>query len=258
MILPEREVDKYPEAGESGLATICEDDLGGAQVDFGLALGGDGTILRAFNRFKDFKTPILGVNFGRIGFLSAIGPDDIPTKLEIILKGDYELIDLSLLEFTHGKHTHLAVNDVVVHKPDGGSVIHLSYAVNGTWMDSLRCDGLVVASPAGSTAYNLSAGGPLVSLGLEAFVLTAIAPHTLRSRALVLGPGEVVAISNESMGATASIYVDGRQEAGLEQGGSVSATLSSQRARLVQATGAEFHVKLRDKFILPPGHAGRA
>lgn len=251
-ILPEREVEKYPEAGRSGLATIFANDLAGAQVDFGLALGGDGTILRAFNRFPDLNTPILGINFGRIGFLSAIGPDDISTKLKVILEGDYELIDLSLLEFTHGKHRHLAVNDVVVHKQDGGSVIHLSYAVNGTLMDSLRCDGLVVSTPAGSTAYNLSAGGPLVSLGLEAFTVIAIAPHSLRSRALVLGPGETVAVTNESIGAIASIYVDGRQEAGLEPGGSISVSLSSRKGRLVQATGAEFHEKLRDKFIQPP------
>lgn len=255
VLLPRREVEKYPQAGESAVAVVLP-DIESQEVDFGLALGGDGTILRAFSRFRDMSTPILGINFGRIGFLSALNPEEIPSRLKDILTGDFEVVDLSLLEFTHGGRTHLAVNDVVIHKPDGGSVVHLGYAVNKVEMDSLRCDGLVAATPAGSTAYNLSAGGPLVSLGLEAFILTAIAPHTLRSRALVLSPGEPLTIRNETQGATASVYVDGRQEAGLDPGESIVISLSSRKASLVQATGAEFHEKLRDKFIMPPGRAG--
>ena len=251
VVLPEREVEKYPEAGQGELVTVVS-DLEGPEVDMCLALGGDGTILRAFNRFRDMRTPILGVNFGRIGFLSAINPDDIPKRLRTILEGQYEQIELSLLEFIHARHRHLAVNDVVVHKPDGGSVIQISYKVNGIEMDRLSCDGMVVSTSAGSTAYNLSTGGPLMSLGLEGFILSAIAPHTLRSRPLVLGPGENVTITNESIEAVAAIYVDGRVESGLEPGTSVSVSFSPEKAGLVQVTGAEFYMKLRDKFISPP------
>lgn len=247
-LIPEREVEKYPQAGEGDRATVVP-SLDGAAVDFCVALGGDGTILRAFNRFADLQTPILGINFGRIGFLSAIGPDEIPTTLRTMLGGEHELAELDLLEFTLDGRRHLAVNDVVAHKPDGGSVIHLGYRVNDIEMDSLRCDGLVVATPAGSTAYNLSAGGPLVSLDVEAFILTAIAPHTLKSRSLVLGPRDRLTITNESLGSTAAIYVDGRGETQLQPGGSITVALSPLKARLVQAKGAEFFEKLRDKFI---------
>jgi NAD+ kinase len=252
-ILPEREIIKNPQLDADKMATVVPDLLD-AKADLCLALGGDGTILRAFSRFRGMETPVLGVNFGRIGFLSAIGPADIPAGLKAILEGDHEIISLSLLELTHAGERYLAVNDVVVHKPDAGSVVHISYAVNGIDMDTLRCDGLVIATPAGSTAYNLSAGGPMVSLGLVAFIITAVAPHTLRSRPLVLGPGETLTITNESLEATAAIYADGRQEPGLEPGESVTVTLAPERARLVQATGSEFHRKLRDKFIMPPGH----
>lgn len=251
VLLPEREVEKYPRAGEGSLATVVG-SLATEKVDLAVALGGDGTILRSFKRFDGMDTPILGINFGRVGFFSAIMPDQIATSLRSMLEGEYELVGLSLLRLSHGGVTHMAVNDIVVHKPDDGSVINLGYQVGGIPMDSLRCDGLVVSTPAGSTAYNLSAGGPLVSLGLEAFLLTAIAPHTLRSRPLVLGPREKVTIVNDSLGATAAIYVDGRPESGLEPGDSLDVRLSEKKARLVQPPGAEFHRKLRDKFIVPP------
>lgn len=255
VLLPEREVEKYPRAGEGGLAGVVG-SLAAEPVDLAVALGGDGTILRSFKRFDGMDTPILGINFGRVGFLSAITPDQIDTSFRSMLAGEYDLVDLSLLKMSHGGVDHLAINDIVVHKPDGGSVINLGYRVGDIPMDSLRCDGLVVATPAGSTAYNLSAGGPLVSLGLEAFLLTAIAPHTLRSRPLVLGPREQVTIVNDSLGATAAIYVDGRPEVGLEPGDSLAVRLSLKKARLVQPPGAQFHRKLRDKFIVPPDQAG--
>ncbi|MHB1389825.1 MAG: NAD(+)/NADH kinase [Thermoleophilia bacterium] len=247
VLIPEREVEKYPAAGEDGLARVVS-TLDGTAVDFCLAMGGDGTILRAFNLFADLRTPILGINFGRMGFLSAIGPEEIPTTLRAILGGEYDLVQLGLLEFNMDGRRHLAINDIVAHKPDGGSVIHLGYRVNDIEMDSLRCDGLVVATPAGSTAYNLSAGGPLVSLGVAAFMLTAIAPHTLKARSLVLGPDDRLTITNESMTA-AAMYVDGREESRLAPGAGVTVAVSPLKARLVQARGADFYEKLRDKFI---------
>lgn len=250
-VLPEREVEKFPQAGEGGLATIVP-SLFEEKVDLAIALGGDGTILRAFNRFAGMGTPIMGINFGRVGFLSAINPEQIPTTFRSMLEGGYELVGLAMLEVGHAGVTHLAINDIVVHKPDGGAVINLGYSVSGIDMDSLRCDGLVVSTPAGSTAYNLSAGGPLVSLDLDAFVLSAVAPHTLRSRPLVLGPHEEVTITNHSLGAIAALYVDGRQEAGLEPDAGVTIRLAPGKARLVQPPGAEFHRKLRDRFIVPP------
>ena len=216
-----------------------------------VALGGDGTILMAFSRFAGMQTPIIGFNFGRVGFLSAMGPDDIPAGLKSVLEGNYELIGLSLLELVNQGENHLAINDIVVHKPEGGSVIHLAFAINGVEYDSFRCDGFVASTPAGSTAYNLSNGGPLVSLALDVFILTAIAPHVLRSRAMVLGPTDTLTIRNDSHGSNGTIYVDGRQSGSLAPGDDVLISLAARKAQLVQPPGADFYRTLRDKFIKP-------
>lgn len=224
-------------------------ELAAGSVDLCVALGGDGTILRALSRFKGMQTPVLGINFGRVGYLSAIGPDDIPDGLKAVLQGDYELASLSLLQVNNGGATRLAINDVVVQKPAGASVVRLGYEIDGVSIDSFQSDGLVAATPAGSTAYNLSNGGPLLSLKLQAFVLTAIAPHALRSRALVIGPGERLTIRNESVAAEAQVYVDGHEDGDVPPGGSVEVTLSEQQARLVRQPGSSFYNALRDKFI---------
>lgn len=247
-VVPERELEKYS-LDATGLAEIVH-DLIDEKVDFCIAIGGDGTILRAFNHFRGMQTPVLGINFGQVGFLSAIDPHEIGSRLAPFFRGDYELHELSLLEmhYQHGKQ--LAVNDVVLNKPEGGSAIKLGYQVGDVEMDSFNCDGMVAATPAGSTAYNLSTGGPLISPGLDALVLTAIAPHTLRSRAMVLCPGENAVIGNLSAGAAVDIFLDGRHVGDLAPGASIRVSLASEKARLLQAPGASFYRTLRDKFIL--------
>lgn len=246
--MPEREVEKHGLTAAEELATVVP-SLKDTRVDFCMALGGDGTILRAFSRFKDMKTPVLGINFGRIGFLSAMGPDGIPGRLEEILKGEYEMLEISLLELVLAEEKLLAVNDIVFHGPNGGSVINLGYGVDGIEVDSYLCDGMVVSTPAGSTAYNLSTGGPLASLTLDAFILTAIAPHTLRSRALILGSAERLTITNKSLSAGASVYVDGRNCGSVAAGDSADVSLSSGKARLVCISASDFYRTLRDRFI---------
>lgn len=218
-----------------------------------IALGGDGTILRAFNHFRDMQTPVFGVNFGRVGFLSAVEPAVIDAGVEAVLKGQSEVFALSLIELTLHDERHLAFNDVVVHKPDGGSIIRLGYSIGDVDISSLSCDGLVVATSAGSTAYNLATGGPLMSLELDAMALTAIAPHSLCSRPLVAAGSDRITVRNESVSATAAVYVDGRDCGGLDPGDSLAMALSDKKARLLQLTGANFYVKLRDKFIRPTG-----
>lgn len=252
VFLPLREVEKYSLEDPGSLAKVVPllDEI---QVDLCVALGGDGTILRAFSRFADMGTPVLGVNFGRVGFLSAIGPEAIPDGLRALLEGGHELIDLSLIAMENGSERALAVNDIVVHKPDGGSVVRLAYGTHGIEFDPLSCDGMVLSTPAGSTAYNLSNGGPLVSLSLDAMVLTAIAPHTLQFRALVLGPDENLSIRNDTPGAAAAVYVDGRNGGRLEPGDSLRLSMAPQKAHLVQPPGADFYRTLRDRFIQPSG-----
>jgi NAD+ kinase len=252
VVIPPHEAEKSSIPDGSALATVVP-TLEDVNVDFCMALGGDGTILRAFSRFRGMQTPVLGVNFGRVGFLSTLGPDDIPERLRRVLKGEYNLLDLSLLELHQGGACGLAINDVVVHKPKAGSMIRLGYAIGNIEMDTFSCDGMVVSTPAGSTAYNLSTGGPITSLGLETFILSAIAPHTLHFRPLVLGAQEKLTIVNKSRGATASICVDGKACSKLAPGGSLTVSISDKKARLVQVFGTDFYRSLKDKFISPPG-----
>lgn len=249
-VLPEQEVEKYSLEDVSNLAQVVA-DLGDEQVDFCIAIGGDGTILRAFSRFRDMQTPILGINYGNVGFLSAIDPEGVTEALRLCLRGDYELLQLSLLELVNGAERYLSLNDVVIHKPDGGSVIRLAYQVGELELDEFNCDGMVISTPAGSTAYNLSIGGPLVSLALDAAIVTAIAPHTLSARSLVLAPGQLLTVWNRSPGSPAAIYLDGRHCCDMGPGKAVTVTLAEEKAKLVQLPGADIFLKLRDKFIRP-------
>ena len=251
-VIPSFEVKKHALGDAGGLATVVP-DLEGSKVDLCVALGGDGTILRAFHRFPEMQTAVLGVNFGRVGFLSAIRPEEVPDRLRSILKGDFDTLDLSMIEMRHTGGGALALNDIVVHKAHGGSVVRLSYAVDGIGFTALSCDGLVLATPAGSTAYNLSNGGPLMSLSLDALALTAISPHSLMFRTLVIGPSEKMKIGNQTRGSAASIYVDGRETGQLAPGENLELFLATQKAHLVQPPGADFYRTLRDRFIQPAG-----
>lgn len=213
-----------------------------------IALGGDGTILRAFNRLRDRKTPVLGINFGTIGFLAALGPSAIPEKLEAVLAGDYTVMELCMLDLELEDGRFQAVNDVVFQKAEGTSVAHLGYEINGIEMDSYKCDGLVASTPAGSTAYNLSNGGPLASLELDVMILTAIAPHCLRSRAMILGGGEKLTVNNRS-GEADTAYVDGQKIGILDSAAKAMVSISKQKARLVRTAETDFYGALREKFI---------
>ena len=250
-VIPEREAEKSDIPRDSGLAKVVP-QLADEDVDYCVALGGDGTILRAFSNFHDMSTPVLGINFGRMGFLSALSPEDVPGRLRPVLSGSYNLMDLTLLELDQSGACSLAINDVVIHKPVAGSVVRLGYAVDGVAMDTISCDGMVVSTPAGSTAYNLSNGGPLMSLGLDAFILSAVAPHTLSFRPLVMGPAQRLEIVNESHEAAVEICVDGRDCSSLPAGERLAVTISKRKARLVQVPGSDFHRRLRDKFIRRP------
>ncbi|MHB0914284.1 MAG: NAD(+)/NADH kinase [Thermoleophilia bacterium] len=252
VVLPEYEIEKYSlDAAAVGATVMPSLEDSGAELC--IALGGDGTILRAFNHFNDLQTPVFGVNFGRVGFLSAVEPAAIDSGVEAVLNGESQVFDLSLIELTLHDERHLAFNDVVVHKPDGGSIIRLGYSIGEVDIGSLSCDGLVVATAAGSTAYNLATGGPLMSLGLDAMALTAIAPHSLCSRPLIASGSDRITVRNESVSATAAVYVDGRDSGGLDPGDRLMMALSGKKARLLQLAGANFYVKLRDKFIRPSG-----
>ncbi|MGZ4339286.1 MAG: NAD(+)/NADH kinase [Gaiellaceae bacterium] len=182
----------------------------GDDADIAIVLGGDGTMLRGLARFLGTGVPVVGVNYGRVGFLTAIHADGLDDGLTRVFAGDYRTVELSTLEVTVGGRTRTAVNDVVVASGTLGRMIELGYAIGGEHVGSQPCDGLICATPTGSTAYNLSNGGPVLVWGLDAMVLTFVAPHALHIRPLVVPRGPDVTITNLTPGTDTTVLVDGQ------------------------------------------------
>jgi NAD+ kinase len=165
-------------------------------------------MLRALQRFLGTGVPVIGVNYGRVGFLTAMSADELEPGLERVFAGDYRTVELSTLEVSVDGTTERAVNDVVV-AGQVGRMIELGYAIGGEHLGSQPCDGLICATPTGSTAYNLSNGGPVLVWGLDAMVLTFVAPHTLHIRPLVVPRGPDVTITNHTEDIETAVLVDG-------------------------------------------------
>lgn len=159
--------------------------------DLIIAVGGDGTFLSAARAAADFEVPLLGVNLGRLGFLTDISPDQLPSRLEPILAGRYKteqrhLLQAAIIRDGDIIHRQTAVNEVVVHRWVTPSMIEIVTRIDGVYLNTQRSDGVIVATPTGSTAYSLSAGGPILHPGLNALVLVPLNPHTLSNRPIVI------------------------------------------------------------------------
>lgn len=216
-------------------------------VDLAIALGGDGTILRALREFAGTGVPVFGVNFGEIGFLSTVDRDEGPAVFERALAGDFETLTLPAIALHQDGEKRLAVNDAAITRKVGERVANLAYAVSGEEVGSVRCDGLVVATPAGSTGYNLANGGPVMAWGVEGFAVSFIAPHSLTARALVVAPNDLLTVHNRSESAV-DVHVDGRPVAELEPGGTVQAGFVREATELALVPGSSFYKRLREKF----------
>jgi NAD+ kinase len=182
----------------------------GDEADIAVVLGGDGTMLRALMRFHGTGVPVIGVNYGRVGFLTAIPAERLETDMVRVFAGEYRTVELSTLEVTVGDRVYTAVNDVVVAGGTLGRMIEVGYAIGGEELGHQPCDGLICATPAGSTAYNLSNGGPVLVWGLEAMVLTFVAPHALHIRPLVVPRGLDVTITSLTADVETTVLVDGQ------------------------------------------------
>jgi NAD+ kinase len=190
----------------------------GDDADLAIVLGGDGTMLRALARFLGKNVPVIGVNYGRVGFLTAIEGDELDTAMTRVFAGDYRTVELATLEVTVEGKTSMAINDVVVAGGTLGRMIEVGYSIGGEDLGSQPCDGLICATPAGSTAYNLSNGGPVLVWGIDAMVLTFVAPHALVIRPLVVPRGPDVTITNLTSDLETTVLVDGQQVGKLAAG----------------------------------------
>jgi NAD+ kinase len=220
----------------------------GAEPDLAIVLGGDGTMLRALTRFLGTDVPVLGVNFGRVGFLTAVAPDSLERDLERVFSGEYRVVELPTIELTIGGETHCAVNDAVMTSGIIGRIVELGYAIGDEDLGVQRCDGLVCATPQGSTAYNLSNGGPVLVWGLEAMVMTFVAPHTLHIRPLVVPRGADVTVTNRSSDVATEVIVDGHSVSTMEPGAAVGVRLGEQRSLLATLPEVTFFSRYAATF----------
>jgi NAD+ kinase len=218
-------------AASRGVELLVDRDEG-PPPDVAIVLGGDGTMLRALARFLGTGVPVIGVNYGRVGFLTAIAGDHLETGVARVFAGEYRRIELSTVEVRVGDVRRVAVNDVVVAGGSLGRMVELGYAIGEESLGVQPCDGLICASPAGSTAYNLSNGGPVLVWGIDAMVLTFVAPHSLHIRPLVVPRGPEVIVENRTPDIEATVLVDGHAVGRLPTGGQATIRIAEQRSVL--------------------------
>ncbi len=230
-------------ADRTGVELVDGDD-----ADVAVVLGGDGTMLRALARFLGTGTPVVGVDFGRVGFLTAIDAEDLEHGLGRVFAGEYTTMELSTLEVSVNGEQRTAVNDVVVAGGTLGRMIEVGYAIGGGDLGSPPCGPLICATPTGSTAYNLSNGGPVLVWGLDAMVLTFVAPHTLHIRPLVVPRGPDVTITNLTSDLDATVLVDGQQVGTLATGEQAVVRVASRPSLLATLPEVTFFTRYAATF----------
>lgn len=262
-----REVVEYLRAAGYEPVMIAEDvDLSGVdataveRADIGspelaVALGGDGTILKAVHILGRLDVPVLGVNLGRLGFLSGAHGDDLVEAVSSALAGDVcierrQTIEATIVAGGRDAGSYRALNEVFVGRGTTSRSIELELDVNGSVIGRYLCDGVIAATPTGSTAYALSAGGPVVAPGIRGIVTVPVAPHTIRTRPLVCAPGDVLTLRCPTIArADACVSIDGDQVPCRTTLDSVRIRVSDQDVRLVRTNGRGFYSTLGATFF---------
>ena len=221
----------------------------GCKADLCVVLGGDGTILQALRTYIGTGTPVFAVNFGEVGFLATVEPEEAGDAFRRALAGNFETMELpAIVVDGRAEAGWSAINDVSFHRKPGLRVADLSYAVSDEEVGRVRCDGIVVSTPAGSTGYNLANGGPVMAWGVEGYVVSFIAPHSLTARGLVVAPQDTLSVSNRSREEPIDVTVDGRPICELGPGESLRMMFRDGLGTLAQIPGASFYHRLRQKF----------
>jgi NAD+ kinase len=213
-----------------------------------VAVGGDGTILRTLARLLRTDVPVIGVNFGRVGFLASIAPETLERDLARAFAGEYRVIELPTLEVALDGEEYVAVNDVVVTSATLGRMVELAYAIGGEDLGTIPCDGMICSTPSGSTAYNLSNGGPVLVRGVDAMAVTFIAPHSLHARPLVVPRGSPLTVKNATADVSVCVLVDGHQVADMNPGDEITIALGNQKSMLATMPETTFFSRYRETF----------
>ena len=222
----------------------------GADVDLCVVLGGDGTILTALRHYAGTGVPVFAVNYGEVGFLATIDPSDGlgGDDLSRAFSGEFDTLELPAISAGRPQATWPALNDISMHRKPGFRVADLSYGLAGEEIGRVRCDGLVVATPQGSTGYNLANAGPILAWGVRGYVVSFIAPHSLTARALVVAPDDRLTIHNASREEAVEVHVDGRPSCELPAGEDIHVEFARSFGTLAQLPGASFYHRLRERF----------
>ena len=239
--------DEHEKHGEAAAELGRVDELP-EKPDLCLVLGGDGSILYALRRYANTGVPVFGINFGTIGFLAVCEREEVDDGLRRAFSGDFETMPLPGLELGMDVAVPFALNDIGFTRQPHGRVAELSYRIADEEVGHVRCDGLVAATPAGSTGYNLANAGPILAWGVKGYVVSFIAPHTLTARALVVAPDDVLHVRNAAGREPVEVELAGEHCCSLEPGGEVEVRFRDDVGRLAQLPGASFYHRIREKF----------
>ena len=250
VVLDEQSCSAYP---GRGLPTVAREALG-QRCDLVVVVAGDGTFLSAARSLVDQDVPLLGVNLGRLGFLADIMPDEMSVRLNEILDGDFIeerrfLLDVAVERGAERVFSESALNEAVTHKSSMARLVEFETYIDGHLVNSQRSDGLIVATPTGSTAYALSGGGPILHPSLDAIVLVPICPHTLSSRPVVVGGGSVVeVVLGDDAETSVQLSCDGQTTVELAAGDRISIRKRHPNLHLIHPAGHEYYATLRAKL----------
>lgn len=250
----------------AGVTVALEDvnveDIGGVpfsgidlqKVDYTISIGGDGTILRLAHRYPDLQAPILGLNLGSLGFLADVPGDDVYGSLQNLIDGNFQISSRVVMQGQRSSgETCFAMNEFVIHRAQNPCLIDLAVYVDDIYVNSFSADGIIVATPSGSTAYSLAAGGPILAPRLEALVITPIAPHTISNRPIVLMPEREIRIQYISHYDPVELTYDGFSSFLLSSGEVFSISRSDRVFRLISMPHHDYFSTLRTKL----GWSGR-
>jgi len=224
------------------------EDIRNMEADMILTIGGDGTILRTRSIIEDKEIPILGINMGTVGFLTEVDPENVFSALEAVLRGEYAVEERTLLSVYHNGELPSALNEVVLMTRRPAKMLHIEISVDDEVVEELRADGIIIATPSGSTAYSMSAGGPIVDPRVEAFLIVPICPFKLSARPLVVSNKSVIRVKLLRKGKKAIAVIDGQYEEEINHMDEVIFRKSGRKARFVRLS-KDFYRKVREKLI---------
>jgi len=229
------------------LATI------GRRADLVVVLGGDGTILRVVRELAGTAAPILGVNLGNLGFLTSVRCEEMTASIHEILAGRYQISERHMIEATLVRagrklQTHRALNDAVISRSTFSRIVRLRIELDGELLTEYVCDGMIFATATGSTAYSLSAGGPILLPSTRAFVVTPICPHALSDRSVIAGRDSVARCSVASAAGELLLTVDGQVQVHMQVGDEIEVKRTAKPVRLMTPQGHSFFEVLRQKL----------